>query len=129
MGTDLSKKNYESFCKYRSEYKIDLGCKGVGRFVFLKVFKNINYKSRVIKEQKEKQFVFDFDFDTKNIKISKAEVKEQCTEILLSEPTLLYLYPIKGIDRRIDMDIAAVREKALLHLIPTLFSIKEKQDY
>src|SRR5699024_6431490 len=32
-GDGLTDENYKSFSKYRTEYKKDLGCKGVGRFV------------------------------------------------------------------------------------------------
>lgn len=33
-GDGLNTINYESFCKYRTEHKKNLGCKGVGRFIF-----------------------------------------------------------------------------------------------
>lgn len=35
-GDGLTDENYKSFSKYRTEFKKALGCKGVGRFVFLK---------------------------------------------------------------------------------------------
>ena len=37
-GDGLNEANYTSFCKYRTEHKLELGCKGVGRFIFLKTF-------------------------------------------------------------------------------------------
>ena len=41
-GDGLTDENYKSFSKYRTKFKKDLGCKGVGRFVFLKVYKKID---------------------------------------------------------------------------------------
>src|SRR5688572_26946235 len=32
-GDGLNDLNYASFCKYRTEHKLSLGCKGVGRFI------------------------------------------------------------------------------------------------
>ncbi|MEP7317749.1 MAG: ATP-binding protein, partial [Panacibacter sp.] len=125
-GDGLNERNYSSFCKYRTEFKIDLGCKGVGRFIFLKTFKNITYVSHLVKEQEERTFKFDFDFDTDNIQISPKIIKSNSTEISLSEPSLHYLYPERAIDRRIDLDIHIIREKVLVHLIPTLFFYKKK---
>lgn len=124
-GDGFNDNNYISFCKYRTEHKIDLGCKGVGRFIFLKAFKHINYKSLLKTEQEERSFKFDFNFDTENIKKVPANVNENFTEIELLEPTLQYLYPERGIDRRIYLDIDMIREKVLLHLIPTLFFYKK----
>ena len=44
-GDGFNQENYSSFCKYRTEFKKELGGKGVGRFVFLKVYNHAIYKS------------------------------------------------------------------------------------
>lgn len=124
-GDGLNDINYKSFCKYRTELKIKLGCKGVGRFIFLKVFKHIKYVSQLAKENEERSFSFDFDFDTENIKTLPKKIESNSTEISLIEPTLTYLYPERGIDRRIELDIDFIREKVLIHLIPTIFFYKK----
>ena len=36
-GDGFIKKNIESFQNYRSQFKKDLGCKGIGRFLYLKI--------------------------------------------------------------------------------------------
>jgi len=59
--------NYNSFCKYRSDYKKALGGKGVGRFVFLKVYENVSFNSQMNAEREERTFRFNFDFDTENL--------------------------------------------------------------
>jgi hypothetical protein len=126
-GDGLNDANYDSFCKYRTEYKLNLGCKGVGRFIFLKTFKHINYVSELLKEQQERSFGFEMEFDTDNIKKVQKEVKSNSTTITLKDPTFQYLYPERGIDRRINLDIYEIREKVLVHLIPTLFFYKKKK--
>lgn len=125
-GDGLNDENYKSFCKYRTEHKQALGCKGVGRFIFLKVYKDVCYKSLLYKEQEERTFVFNFDFDTDNLSKSKAEVSQNLTEILFSKVTLPYLDSSKGIDRRIELDLEKIKSNILVHLIPTLFFYKKK---
>ena len=46
-GDGLNDANYNSFCKYRSDFKKTLGCKGVGRFVFLKIYENAEFVSYI----------------------------------------------------------------------------------
>jgi len=126
-GDGMNNDNYDSFCKYRSEYKKDLGCKGVGRFVFLKVYNDALFKSLLVKEQEERTFKFNAEFDTDNLeKISKEAASNQ-TEIFLNEVSLSYLNPQKHIDRRIDLDLDTIKEKVLVNLIPTLFFYKKKE--
>jgi hypothetical protein len=84
-GDGLTDANYDSFCKYRSEYKKALGCKGVGRFVFLKVYNFANYKSTLKETQEERNFKFDFEFDTDNLKKSVTDsIQSNYTEISLT---------------------------------------------
>ena len=47
-GDGFTKANLESFDSYRSDYKKSFGCKGVGRFVYLKIFNDIKIRSRDI---------------------------------------------------------------------------------
>jgi hypothetical protein len=125
-GDGLHDDNYDSFCKYRTEYKKNLGCKGVGRFVFLKVYKYANFTSSLATTQEVRSFKFDFDFDTDNIKSTPSEVGQNLTEVTLNSLSENYLNHDKHIDRRIEMDLEAIREKVLLNLIPTLFFYKKK---
>mgnify|MGYP001558558632 CR=1 FL=1 len=124
-GEGLNNDNYNSFCKYRTEYKKELGCKGVGRFVFLKVYENAHYKSELKNEQEEITFKFHLDFETEDIKKTPKKINANFTEISFSKLTPSYLDHYKHIDRRIDLDLAAIRDKVLLHLIPTLFFFKK----
>jgi hypothetical protein len=129
-GDGLTDPNYDSFCKYRSDYKKALGCKGVGRFVFLKVYDFAIFKSFLVAEKKQRVFRFDFDFDTDNLKkqdiddVDKPE--SNSTEIHLSSVSSNYLNYDRNIDRRIELDLDVIKEKVLLNLIPTLFFYKKK---
>jgi hypothetical protein len=125
-GDGLHKDNYDSFCKYRTEYKKALGCKGVGRFVFLKVYNYAQFTSTLLKSQEIRTFKFDFDFDTDNIKSTPSKVEKNHTEVTLNSISEGYLNYDKHIDRRIEMDLEAIKEKVLLNLIPTLFFYKKK---
>lgn len=60
-GDGFNDKNLESFNSYRSDYKKHLGCKGVGRFIFLKLFKNIEITSQ--------NKIINFDFN--GVKVDK----------------------------------------------------------
>lgn len=125
-GEGLTDDNYKSFTKYRTEFKKALGCKGVGRFVFLKVYKNALYTSNIESIQETRKIKFDFEFDTDNLEKEKSKIKENETEIILQSISNQYLDFEKNIDRRIKLDLHKIRKKVLTHLIPTLFFYKEK---
>lgn len=125
-GDGLNDANYDSFCKYRSEYKKTLGCKGVGRFVFLKAYNYAMFTSRLAEEQEVRTFKFDFGFDTENIKKEKTEVTANQTEIALTSLCSSYLNYDRHIDRRIELDLETIKEKVLINLIPTLFFYKKR---
>lgn len=75
-GDGFNEGNIKSFGEYRSNYKKSLGCKGIGRFIYLKLFKRV----KVISKDKE----FDFTYN------GMTEPKEQDfydkTKIILLNP-------------------------------------------
>ena len=44
-GDGFNETNTKSFREYRSNYKKHLGCKGIGRFLFLKLFERVEIRS------------------------------------------------------------------------------------
>src|SRR5204863_7531015 len=121
-GDGFTNDNYESFCTYRSAKKKSVGAKGVGRFVFLKVYEKVNYVSKLAATKEDKSFVFDFNFDSDNIKIkTDKSINRNSTEINFLTLTDQYYNLEKHIDKRIDLDLNKIRENVLLTLIPTLF--------
>lgn len=128
-GDGLTDENYKSFSKYRTEFKKALGCKGVGRFVFLKLYESANFISKIKSIQQKRTINFDFNFDTENLKSEDLKVSENETEILLTNLTKQYYDRDNNRrqDRRIELDLHKIREKVLMNLIPTLFFYKQKE--
>lgn len=124
-GDGFSDGNYESFGQYGTDYKIDLGCKGIGRFVFLKVFDEVRYTSFLKHSQQKKEFVFSLDFESDDINKEPCEVSENKTILSLSGVTDEFFSKDKTSDRRLDLNLAEIRQEVLLHLIPTLFFRKK----
>lgn len=63
-GIGFTKENYKSFNTYASDFKKALGCKGVGRMIWLKAFRNVEVES--IYEQNGQQYKRSFKFDKNN---------------------------------------------------------------
>ena len=126
-GDGLTDENYKSFSKYRTEFKKALGCKGVGRFVFLKVYDSAYFTSKLKAIQEQRTIKFDFNFDTENLKKEPIKVLENETEIVLNKFSKLYYDSEnnKKQDRRIELDLHNIRERVLMNLIPTLFFYKQ----
>lgn len=124
-GSGLNDANFESFCKYRSDYKKALGCKGVGRFVYLKVYEFASFKSLLKSEQEERSFRFDLNFDSDNVGKKPEAISENRTEVFLSSLAQSYLNADRHVDRRIDLNLEKIKEEVLINLIPTLFFFKK----
>lgn len=63
-GVGFNTDNFTSFQTLDSDYKIDLGCRGVGRLLWLKAFNKVSVES--IYEENEKMFIRTFDFNATN---------------------------------------------------------------
>ncbi|OWP85307.1 hypothetical protein BWK59_00810 [Flavobacterium davisii] len=127
-GDGLTNENYNSFSNYRTEFKKALGCKGVGRFVFLKLYESVVYTSRIKSLQEERIVNFNFNFDTDNLHKIPSKVSENQTELSLSKISKQY-YDIsneKKQDRRIELNLYSIRKAVLMNLIPTLYFYKQK---
>jgi len=94
--------------------------------VFLKVFSKVSYVSYLSEGQEKKSFDFHFDFESENVNCDDCEVSENKTVLSLSGVRKRYFDMDNGIDRRPEMDLAVIKKKVLLHLIPTLFFYKRK---
>lgn len=125
-GVGFRADRYDAFCEYRSEKNKDLGCKGVGRLVFLKVFDKIDITSRIKADGEVRSFNFSLDFDPAKVKSQKKTIAQNSTEISFSGVTALYHDKSRELDRRIKLDISSIREKVYLHLLPTLFFSKKR---
>lgn len=126
-GDGFTDANYASFGRYRTDFKMNLGCKGVGRFIFLKLFERVQYTSYLAKEGEKRHFPFTMDFESSDIQREAATVDENKTTLTLAEVTSKYFSRDLHIDRRMRLCLADIREEALNHLIPTLFFAKKQQ--
>lgn len=76
-GEGFNDKNIESFNTYRSDYKQNLGAKGVGRFLYLKLFGLVEIKS----------LFNEINFTVKKgVEVKKSENSHPETTLLLSDP-------------------------------------------
>ncbi len=85
-GVGFNTDNFSSFQTLDSEYKIDLGCRGVGRLLWLKAFNTVSVKS--IYEENGKIFTRTFDFDATN-DIHNDDLKETPQEKIQTSIKLL----------------------------------------
>lgn len=69
--------NIKSFQNYRSQLKKDLGCKGIGRFLYLKIFEKVQIESL----DKKIDFVIN-----KDIQVSSLASKDQSTKVFFNNP-------------------------------------------
>ncbi len=123
-GDGLNTANYASFTKYRTKHKLELGCKGIGRFILLKVYESVTYQSALQAEQEVVGFKFEIDFDTDSRTVMSAEVGENRTSASMLTLTEAYYNPEKKIDRRLNLNLEDIRNNVLHNLIPTLFFYK-----
>ena len=89
-GEGFTEKNYKSFLEGYSTLKIAKGCKGIGRFLWLKAFDKVKIKSIYTENNIWYERKFDFSLEhaiepENNRKEIKDEGKQRCvTEVYLS---------------------------------------------
>lgn len=129
-GNGFTAENIDSFTKFKSNLKRKLGCKGVGRFTWLKVYEDI-----LIESQTEETFVsFDFNknFSVDNIKpITKNSVRKW-TSITFSNVTSQYKRFAKSkkekdVDERTVADLKQIKELIATHFLVKFFLLHEEE--
>jgi len=75
-GIGFNESNINSFKTYRSTHKKELGAKGIGRFLYLKLFENVNIQS----------LSKNIHFTAQNVNETNAETPYDKTTIVLSNP-------------------------------------------
>ncbi|RDU59301.1 ATP-binding protein [Helicobacter marmotae] len=75
-GDGFNEENLKSFGEYRSNYKKSFGCKGVGRFIYLKLFRNV----KIVSKNKE------FGFTCNGMTEPKQTDSGDKTRVILSNP-------------------------------------------
>lgn len=75
-GVGFTKENIKSFEEYRSAHKQNLGCKGIGRFIYLKIFNNIKIESQSV----------EIDFTCAGVSTKNVDSRRDLTTIYFSNP-------------------------------------------
>lgn len=121
-GDGFNDDNRKSFIEYLSSYKQKLGCKGIGRFTWLKIFEDINIESYTGSELVK--FKFNKGFEPEDI-IPEPNKTTRKTSISFNNVTQEYFRlkdgRKKAIDRRVDADIDALKKDIEEHLLVKLF--------
>lgn len=84
-GVGFTNDNYLSFNTYASDFKKMLGCKGVGRMIWLKAFTSVEIES--IYEENGKYYLRTFNFDEQNavnnMQLSETNESHNLTKVAL----------------------------------------------
>lgn len=129
-GEGFNSTNLSSFKDYLSDTKLSLGCKGVGRFTWLKVFEDIKIESHfdgmLVK--------FDFNQNTSLDEIEEVKTPDyrgNSTTITFDIVSSNYIdYYSSGklkYDKREDAKLEQITQKIEDYLLPKLFLLKEEQ--
>lgn len=83
-GIGFNQENFNSFDTYASEYKIQKGCKGVGRMLWLKAFRSVDVDSVFVENSmfKQRNFTFNADKEVHNVKLQDMEQELPCRTII-----------------------------------------------
>jgi hypothetical protein len=84
-GIGFTENNYNSFCTLDSDYKLDKGCRGIGRLLWLKAFSKVTIESNYKEEGENKYRSFDFNItnDIFNEKNDNSDFEENLTSVKL----------------------------------------------
>ena len=89
----FTENNYNSFCTLDTDYKLDRGCRGIGRLLWLKAFSKVTIESNY-KEEKENKFrSFDFNItnDIFNEKNDISDFEDNLTSVKLLNISQKYI--------------------------------------
>jgi hypothetical protein len=111
-GIGLNTENLTSFIEADTDHKIEIGGKGIGRFVCLKAFKELNITSQFYNEQnKEKTISFDFKATKEgfhNFKEPKLNGRGLGTTVRLNNYREVY-------QKNLEFDINAIAREIVAH--------------
>ena len=127
-GDGFDKANIDAFCELWTNNKIALGCKGSGRFTWLKVYNNILIESYVKQTQKRVIIPFSNSFDEKEIIFEDANISENKTIISFSNITDAYYFngvQSRRVDHRADADLNSIVNEIKEYLLLKLFLLKK----
>lgn len=130
-GDGFNLKNRNAFMELWTNNKMSLGCKGSGRFTWLRVFENIDIESYITDEKIKVSIPFNINFDEKNMTIEKSDAKQNSTIIKFSNITSTYFNNVSDsryrIDLRCNADIDEITKSIQEYLLIKLFLLKRQE--
>ena len=132
-GSGFTEENIDSFCTLWSEAKIKLGCKGSGRFTWLKVYKDITITSYIKETNTCVRIPFTIDFSKEKVSREpcKQSVQSNRTTIEFKYVTDKYFSLREGkpvIDKRVNANALEIKESILDYLFITFALLKESKE-
>ena len=111
-GIGLDSQNYRSFNTAYSTLKAKKGCKGIGRFLWLKAFKEVNVKSNYIEDGTyyNREFTFSPDGIVPEENINTSSEQKLSTTIVLKE----FLSPYK---QNCPVELNVIAKKLIEHCL------------
>ncbi len=116
-GIGFNEKNRAAFDELCTDYKMDMGGKGLGRFIFLKYFKRVKFSS--IYEYNGKYRLRNFNLGSKNDIIENEEDRETKAS---DTKTILLLEELRQYDY--DKELETIARKILVRIL--VFFVNEK---
>mgnify|MGYP004508716661 FL=1 len=128
-GAGFNDKNIESFCKYYSDLKAEIGCKGVGRFTWLKIFRDVHISSKMITEKGFDLLSFKFDatFDEYNSQKLFDQITHHSEKIQENETIITFDHVLND-NKKIPLDIELIKEDISSNIFPALMIKKDNKD-
>ena len=130
-GDGFTEENINSFCTLWSDKKIDLGCKGSGRFTWLKVFNEITITSEIKETNTIITIPFTVNFSKNDVKRERSSlpITSNKTTIVFKHVTNKY-YLVKqgggGVDKRVEADPVQIKNAVMDYLFITFDQLKER---
>ena len=116
-GEGFTDDNIKSFNQFMSDYKYNLGCKGIGRFTYLTICSNIE----IFSHNKNKPIKFNFTLDTQAI------VPQNCFEFTTLNQTKIVFNDIQN--KTISCDLKQEVKLIVEHFISTFkFMVDDKKN-
>lgn len=125
-GEGFIDKNRKAFCELWTKNKVQLGCKGSGRFTWLSVYKDIHIQSEIVSEQQIIDIPFSLDFKAEDIKLMPYKVTENKTIMEFSNVTEKFYDAYQKIDRRFVANLSEIKDAVVEYLIIKLFLLKRQ---
>ena len=123
-GDGFTEDNIASFLELWSDTKLELGCKGSGRFTWLSVFDRVEITSEVASESKLVTIPFGLKFRDSDIGTSTQYFSKNKTTVKFCDVTKRYYDIDSKIDNRSIADLDAITNGIEQSLIIKLFLLK-----